>query len=262
MSGSTETETRNGIEVYQSMPLDIFRKRFSKDFSAPSPFSDPVGYFTTNEHDYVESMKKIHVRRGIHLAVMGGVDPVLGQLAVACPDLTVMMDINGQAIDTAVEGRIKPIPGSNTEEDYWDKVTSYITALMIRRTGTSDFPRRYSRGPGTWSDAQYLPVVQAALKKGKIKFATGDVMSHGLDVIKEIATESGIPLRLLYISNIFEYALHMQDGFKTRLQEGVTQGWIDETTQVLENVFTGRNTTTEVMGIKDFIAKPSRKRIF
>lgn len=258
----SETGATPGIEAYTGLSIEEFRQRFSRNVPVSGFFSDPVGYFTTNEPDYPQSMEKIKARGGLHLAVMGGIDPVLGQIAVARPELTVMVDVNTRAVDEVLEGRLKPLEDSESGDDYWDTVSTYYKDEIAKKHPERLELFNYYHGPGTWSDKAHFANVRDAFKRGKIKIMSGDIITNGLNVVREIAQNSNVPVRLVYVSNIFEYPENSQRAFQIRLQEGMTEGWIDKEGQLIENVFTGRDIKTEVMGIKDYLNAPPRKLTF
>lgn len=101
-------------------------------------FSDPVGFFTTNEYDYPNSLDQIKVSGGIHIGIMGGLDPVFGQISVAKPDLSLIFDINEPAMQTALEGRIETLLQSENGIEYWKKVEHYFVSKIKELN-----PKRY-----------------------------------------------------------------------------------------------------------------------
>ena len=128
------TPTQNlSIQELQDLSLRDFRSRFSSPTTPPHHFADSIGYFTTNEIDYPNSLDEIKARGGLHLAIMGGLDPVFGQIAVAHPDLTIITDINDAAIDTAIDGRVLPLENSQIGEEYWGKVKDYFRNVIRKK---------------------------------------------------------------------------------------------------------------------------------
>lgn len=237
--GSTpEIGTHSGIEAYQKTSLEDFRKKFSSQTIAPEHFNSPIGFFTTNECDYPLSLNEIKVRGGLHLAVMGGLDPVLGQIATADPDLAIIMDINNRAIDTTIEGRISTLETSESGEEYWNKVKEYHTNVIRKVEPKHYFPdnEEINEYRDRWSNETNYPQAKKALKDGRIKFVSGDITKDGLDLARKIAKETDIPLRLIYLSDIFDYASNNVLSFKKRLMQGMNEGWIDKEGQIIEAV--------------------------
>ncbi len=254
MTDSSEPLSPSPISEYQTITIQDFRNRFSR----PSPsvhFSNPVGFFTTNELDYPSSLDEISVRGGIHLAVMGGVDPVLGQIAVAKPDITIIADLNDQAVTTSIEGRILPLTTSQNFHEYWKQVMNYFETVIRRKDPKRwDFPIDQDSMRGGWSSKDKFQIVRNALAAGKIKFVSADINTTGLELAKDIATKTGLPIRLIYLSNIFDYSSNDEKSFKERLRQGTETGLIDRNAQIVDS----RGTTgleTHVLSISDYLSE-------
>lgn len=203
---TNELISKTPIEFYQHMDVDEFQQRFSGKIIPPNHFSDRIGFFTTNEYDYPDSLPKIKVRGGIHLAVMGGVDPVLGQISVMNPDLTIMTDINQSSIDVTTKGRIWTIKDSVNASKYWERVLEFFKST-VRKIDPKrwDFPLDQDSTRHGWSSPQHFSTVKQAVESGKVKWIAGDVMEDGLTLGLQISQATGVPIRLIYVSNIFDY---------------------------------------------------------
>lgn len=252
------SEVMHGIEIYQKTPIDDFRRRYSSKVVTPWYYlDDDIGHFTTNEYDYPTLLSDIKIRGGLHLAVMGGLDPVLGQAAISDPNLTIVMDINNRAIDTIINGRILPLNNSKSGEEYWNNVRNYHRDFIRTKDRTRwDIPtgQDMTLYGGGWSSEKYFAKTKDALAKGKIKFTLGDITQDGLLLAKKLAEETGIPLRLIYVSNIFNYSTNNQELFNQRLKQGISEGWIDINAQVIDAGKDRKGIVTKVFGVEDYAA--------
>lgn len=250
-----EFSSQTRIEQFQEMPQGEFDKKYSVKTNPPQHFSDPTGHFTTNEYDYPKSLPEIKVRGGIHLAVMGGVDPVLGQIAVANPDLTVMTDINSGSVKTTTEGRLTPISESNNGAEYWERVKNYFKDV-IRKADPKrwDFPSDQDVLLGGWSSSGNFAKVKEAFERGKIKLVSGDLTTDGIDLALNLAKETGIPVRLIYVSNIFDYNenKNRKAEFIQKLSKGIEDGTIDKDAQVIDTGL-GEGISTQVLDISTYL---------
>lgn len=230
-----EFSSHTPIDAIQQMSPGTFASKYSAETPPPSHFSDKVGYFITNEYDYPQSLKEIKVRGGMHLAIMGGVDPVLGQVAVASPDLTIMTDINSGSLQTTTEGRVTPIMEAQNAQEYWSKVGDFFrgTVRMIDPKRW-DFPTDQDSGNGGWSSPEHFPAVKEAVGKGKVKWAAGDFTKDGIELALKLAKETDTPIRLVYVSNIFDYSENNKAEFAKRLARGIEDGVIDSNAQVID----------------------------
>ena len=223
------------VDAIQHMPDTVFTEKYSAKVPPPRHFSDKVGYFITNEYDYPDSLKNVKVRGGIHLAIMGGVDPVLGQVAIANPDLTVMMDINPSSLDLTTQGRISPIRESTNAFQYWRKVSDCFRRV-VRKIDPKrcDFPIDQDSMRGGWSSPEHFPVVKEAVEKGKVKWAAGNFTTDGIELALQLARDTETPVRLVYVSNIFDYPENSKTEFAQRLAKGIEDGTIDPDAQVID----------------------------
>lgn len=244
------------IQKFQEMDRENFLKRYSSRGHIPRHFSDKVGFFTTNEYDYPESLNKIRVRGGLHLAVMGGIDPVLGQIAVAKPDLTIMTDINGESLKNTTKGRVDSILESSNGAEYWEHVRHYFNSVIRNLDPRRwDFPIDQDSTRHGWSSPEHFLTVKQALSKGKIKWIEGDITNQGIDIAYKISAETGVPIRLIYVSNIFDYYENDIKTFIRKLQEGVEKGFIDGKAQIIDTGTSDQGLRTEVFDINAYIQK-------
>ncbi len=241
------------LSVLQKMSLGAFRQRFSLNVTPPKHFS---GYehthFVTNEYDYPTKLNEITTKGGLHLAVMGGLDPVFGQVAVAKPDLTLAMDVNDQAIDWTIDGRVLPLDSTTDGNNYWDKVNDFHRDVIIKTVPNRyDFPSNQDMRLGGWSSDQYFNVVQQAWQEGKIKLVAADIMDAGLDLGMTLSREIGIPIRLVYLSNILDYGSVSRKlpSFKEKLRKGTASKVVDQNGQVI--IFQASN--TNILSMESFL---------
>lgn len=223
------------IEAIWLMSNDAFASTYSVTTPPPNHFSDIVGFFTTNEYDYPASLNRIKVRGGLHVAIMGGIDPVLGQIAVANPDLTIMIDINPHSMQITTEGRIKPISDAQNAVEYWSRVKDFFRNTIKKiNPNRWDIPTEQDSLNGGWSSVEHFSQVKEAVAKGKVKWATGDFTTDGIELALTLAKETNIPIRLIYVSNIFDYDENKKAIFAARLAEGFQNGLIDPNAQVID----------------------------
>ncbi len=254
MIGQQEFQIQTNIEAFQSLSSQDFMAKYSSSTPTPKAFFDEVGHFTTNEYDYPDLLKEIKVRRGIHLAVMGGLDPVLGQVAVANPDLTIITDVNKKAMNISVDGRIKPILESEDGNDYWRRVGDYFVKVIRKIDKTRwDFPVGQDASMGGWSNPEYFDKVKQALLDGKIKWASGDMTTEGIDLGFQIARETGVSIRLLYVSNIFDYSINSRQKFIEKLSKGIEEGLIDKNAQIIDAGLGEKGIETKVFDISSYL---------
>jgi hypothetical protein len=254
MIGPQEFQDQTRIEAFQNLPSEDFVKNFSSKTPLPKDFSDKVGHFTTNEYDYPDSLEEIKVRGGIHLAVMGGLDPVLGQVAVTNPDLTIIMDINRHSMESSIEGRIKPILETDNGTDYWNKVGDYFVKVVRKIDPTRwDFPVGQDATRGGWSSPEYFAKVKQALLKGKIKWVSGDISTDGIGIALQIAKQTGTPIRLIYVSNIFDYSINNRQSFIERLSKGIEEGIIDKNAQIIDTGLGEKGIETKVFDVSSYL---------
>lgn len=244
------------ISALQSLSLRDFRHNFSTPTNPSDHFSGKSqAHFTTNEYDYPEGLSKLRTRGGLHLAVMGGLDPVLGQLAVTNPELSIVTDINDSAIDWTIDGRLDPLLNSSNAQEYWQKVREFHRDVIRKALPNRfDIPTDQDASSGGWSSEKYFNDVKKALAAGRIKVIKANIMTDGLNIGLAIAKATGIPLRLIYLSNILDYTenIDMLPSFKEKLRKGIAEGLVDKNSQVIyvggEN---GLNTI--VVDINEFI---------
>lgn len=239
------------VDAIQHMSGKAFTEKYSAEVPPPSHFADKIGYFITNEYDYPNSLKNIKVRGGIHLAIMGGVDPVLGQIAVAHPDLTVIMDINPSSLEHTTQGRISPIKESDDANQYWGKVGNYFNSTVRKiDPRRCDFPIDQDSMNGGWSSSEHFPAVKEAVVQGKIKWASGDFTKDGIELALQLAKDTETPVRLVYVSNIFDYPENSRAEFTQRLARGIADGTVDSDAQVID---TRDGLKTQVLDVSDYI---------
>ncbi len=254
MIGPQEFQNQTRIEAFQALSPQSFMAKYCSDTPSPKDFSDEVGHFTTNEYDYPDSLKEIRARGGIHLAVMGGIDPVLGQIAVTNPDLTIMMDINRKSINTSIEGRINPILEAENGNDYWQKVGDYFVKVIRKIDRTRwDFPVGQDASRGGWSSPEYFDKVKQALSNGKIKWASRDILTDGIDLGFQVARETRAPIKLIYVSNIFDYSINNRQSFIGKLSKGIEEELIDKSAQVVDTGLGEKGIETKVFDISSYL---------
>lgn len=244
------------IGTLQNLSLRDFRQQFSTPTNPADYFSGlSQAHFTTNEYDYPEELSKLRTRGGLHLAVMGGLDPVLGQLAVTNPELSIITDINDSAIDWTVDGRLNPLSNSLNAQEYWQKVRKFHRDVIRKALPNRfDIPTDQDASLGGWSSEKYFNDVKKALAAGKIKVIKANIMTEGLNNGLAIAKATGIPLRLIYLSNILDYKENadMLPSFKEGLRKGIAEGLVDKNSQVI--YVDGKNgLNTLVVDINSFL---------
>ncbi len=253
MIDGQEQPSKTRIEAIQHMSNEAFARKYSTETTPPSHFSDKIGYFITNENDYPWSLKDIKVRGGIHLAVMGGVDPVLGQIAAASPDLTIMIDINQSSLQVTTEGRIKPIAESQNSTEYWRKVGDYFNNTVKKiNPNRWDFPIDQDSMNGGWSSPEHFPKVKDAVARGRVKWAAGDLTKDGIELALKLANETESQVRLVYVSNIFDYSKHNKEEFAKRLAKGIEEGTLDPHAQIIHTASI-EGLKTEIYDVADYI---------
>lgn len=253
MVDAQELQNKTGIEVFQNQTPEDFASKYSSKTPLPRDFSDEIGHFTTNEYDYPNLLKEIRVRGGIHLAVIGGVDPVLGQLAISNPDLTIMMDINRNAMTTFINGRIKPILETANGDDYWLMVSDYFMKVIRRKDPTNwALPTGQDVKMGGWSSPEYFSKVKNALLKGKIKWTSGDITSDGIELAFQVSKKTGKKIKLIYVSNIFSYSINNRQAFVEKLMSGVQNGYIDKDAQIIDSGLGKEGIETKVFDLSTY----------
>lgn len=253
---SAESIKLSLIEQIQKMPNSEFMAKFSGKTPPPDHFSDRIGFFTTNEYDYPNSLENITVRGGIHLAVMGGVDPVLGQIAVVNPELTIMCDINTDSLITTTDGRIAPIVKSKDGIDYWNKVKDFFRDVVKKiDPKRQDFPSDSDVSNHGWSSPENFQKVKEAVINGKLKYIAGDITTDGIRVALDIARETKIPIRLIYVSNIFDYQENSRKEFVNRLNHGIQEGVVDPNVQIIDTSL-GNGINTQILNIFSYAHVP------
>ena len=231
------TEAKEGsnpaLDHLRSLSLTEFRRRYSSDKVDLDGFEPKNVFATSNEFRYPEMIEEITVRGGIHLAVAGGLDPALGQVAKANPDLTILCDINPFAVPM-IDTRLRLLEQAENGREYWE---------MFKELLDTD-PRLVSNiaaiaGDGTastgWSSRQHFSAVRSAWQKGAIKLIHTDIATDGIQTGMEIARDTGVPIRLINLSNIFDWRENRSklSGFKTALRTGIADGTIDPGSQIV-----------------------------
>lgn len=244
------------VSLLQNMSLGDFRQRFSTAVQVPEHFSGyKMTHFTTNEYDYSSKLNEITTRGGLHLAVMGGLDPVLGQVAIARPDLSIVMDINDQAINWITDGRLLPLNTSSEGNQYWDQVANFHSTVIAEMfPDRYDFPTTQDMRLGGWSAEKHFDEVKKAWQDGKVKIVRADIMGGGLELGINIARETGIPIRLIYLSNILDYkdVSKKLPLFKKRLKEEIEHKNVDPNAQVII-VGDEKGINTHILSIAEFL---------
>jgi len=243
------------LEQLKGLRFSEFLGRYSSQGLSPDQILGVV-YHVTTEPTYVGNLHELSVKGGIHLAVAGGLDPALAQIARTEPDLTVLCDINLLATHV-VHQRLRLLESAETGKEYWEMFASLLQEDPRIKFNSLDLP--VTGGDvqlGGWSSDQYYPAVRLAWKKGSVKFIHSDISSDGLITGMNISRDLSIPIRLIHLSNIFDYPANWPNRkiFKQVLAEGLRSGVIDPNAQiVMASIYNGMD--IEVLSVEQYLQR-------
>ena len=109
---------------------------------------------------------------------------------------------------------------------------------------------------GGWSSPEYYPIVRAAWKRGAIKLVDADITIGGISFGLQVARAIRIPIKLIHLSNIFDYKGNWDsfDNLRRRVNEGLTEHLISADAQVVTATIV-RDLETEVYPIREYFSK-------
>ena len=244
-------ETANpSLERLKGLSFADFLGRYSSK-AYTSPILGFGSVFTvTTEPTYPEKLNEITVRGGIHVAVAGGLDPALAQIGHAVPDFTILCDVNMHAIHL-LNQRLILLDQAESGREYWSLLSRLIKndPRLSFNLPTVVSDRDYK--VGGWSSEQYFDIVKNSWQQGKIKHIRADITSDGIETALKVAQDTGIPIKLIYLSNIFDEPsnrLHLT-AFRSVLDRAISEGLLDPSAQmVTTSIYEGME--TKVLSVK------------
>lgn len=232
------TEAKEGlnpaIDSLRSLSLTAFRRRYSADNPDLPTFGMHDVYATSTEAVSTKKFAELPVRGGIHLSVAGGLDTPLTQVATVKPELSILCDVNSFAMPM-IQTRLQLLNQAADGRQYWE-LFRWALAQDPRLTPSLErdsFFKDYLGGG--WSSFEHFAAVKQAWKKGAIKVVHSDIATDGILTGMQIAKKTGVPIRLINLSNIFDSPINRGKirSFKSVLGAGLRNGEIDPESRVV-----------------------------
>lgn len=251
MSAESTIGLNPRLDSLRRLPIDAFSLRYS----LPEPTLELTMadvYASTTEVAYADSLPALTVRGGIHLAVAGGLDPALGQIAVVNPDISILCDVNPFVSDMVAE-RLKILDVVENGKNYWKKFRSVHrqSPSLSQSMGIEKPEQDLVKG---WSSDDHFVNVKHSWQNGKIKLITGSILTQGLQVALDIAEETETPISLLYLSNIMDWFQNFTKLRKLQeiLSESVSLGLMSPDAQIVYSTIFD-NMKNRVVSVAEFV---------
>ena len=112
----------------------------------------------STETEYAEALPSLTTKGGIHLAVAGGLDPVLGQIGQTQPDITVLCEVNTLA-EHFTHRRLAMLDRVEEGRHYWQLIgKEFDKDREVFRFGLPiPIDRDYRNGG--WFFPHYFPII-------------------------------------------------------------------------------------------------------
>lgn len=209
----------------------------------------------STETEYVEALARLTTKGGIQIAVAGGLDPVLGQIGQACPDLTLLCDVNVFAT-SFIHRRLAMLERAGDGQQYWQLTAQEFNNDRQYLGIGLPVPIDRDYQAGGWSAPKHYQAVKAAWQRGAIKLVNADITDGGIKVGLKVARETQVPIKLIHVSNVFDYPDNWDrfDRLRHRVNQGLTEGLVSRDTQVVSATIV-RDLATEVQSVQEYFAK-------
>lgn len=238
-------ETPNpALERLRGMSFPGFLGQYSTKDSISPLFGFGSVYTVTTEPTYPTKLTELTVRGGIHVAVAGGLDPALAQVGRTVPDLTLLCDVNLHAIHL-IHQRLMLLDEAKNGIEYWKLLSKLIEEDPRLSSNLPTVVNDRDYKVGGWSSEQYFDVVKMLWQKGRVKLIRSDITSDGIETALQIAEDVGIPIKLIYLSNIFDDPSNRLNltKFRSILDRAIAEGLVDTDAQmVTTSIYEGLET--------------------
>lgn len=231
------TENNEGfdprLDSLRNIPFQDFFRLYSDLDAQLQGFNDPNrAFMRSTETNTTDFIKGLRVQGGIHLAVAGGLDQALLQNALAKPDLSILCDVNVFALPIVYE-RLALLEKADGALDYYQKLNDRLKDNPSLDYGVGSVP--YVTDNSFWSYGEHYKAVQRSWRRGSLKYIHADITTRGLSVGFKIARETGVPIRLIYVSNIFDYPSNWKGfrNFTDAVQQGIDERLVDPDAQFI-----------------------------
>lgn len=259
------TDAKDGLnpalESLRSLSLTGFRGRYSGDNPRLEDFDINNVYRTSTEAISAARFESLPIRGGLHLSVAGGLDTPLAQVATVQPDLSILCDVNMFAM-RMIDTRLRLLAKARDGRSYWELFRWALAEdpLLTPSLEEPNYCFTDYLGDG-WSSFERFPAVKKAWEKGAIKVIHSDILTDGIQTGMQIAKETGLPIRLINLSNILDHSVNRVrlGGFQLDLREGLRNGTIDPESQVV-TASTRDNLSHKIWHAKEF-ADPRKSLI-
>jgi len=172
-------------------------------------------YPITNELDYASFCRKtVFPQGGLQIGIAGGLQPFLYQSLKGNTDLSIACDISPRQIDLM--------------EDTLQMITAEDKKGFIERFTQKYKDERYNRPElirniwNLFSENDFEKIRERTIQ-GKYKGIEGDFRNTGFPLATEIARTTNIPINIIYLSSIRDFAEYQAQRSKEELLQTVEE---------------------------------------